>query len=1040
MADGIAIDPSSFQPLQASPVTAPAAPATAPQAAPVSIDSSSFQPLSTQSSPAPTASDAIFGKNTALGAATPQKWSAELSGVGDVLKGNIRQGLGKVYDSENGSMHVVQGSPIEKIIQTFNPSFQGGITPTEFERQHHETYAPLENPVVDAAQFIDKEKHPIWKAVAESAQSLTSPENVAIMASTGGFGLVESPKALGMANRLLSSGFSAQAIGQAYQHLKDFKDAYDSGNTSEALYQLTHSVLSGALAYTAGSHATGNEMDLARPGIQQDTVDLAKTGAGKVSGAVGQASQAVKGVAGDAADFLKSAVTQDKGFLDVMRRSSPPTKGNSMEYGTTLANAEPQLKEVLKRNPDATTPKDMYDALDRHIKGQEGLLQAKAEQFRGKPQAQMPNIHSDILNAVDTAFKDAGGQYTAEERRSALDAIENHLLQEAGKTPKGVTLYRNPDLFEAEGIRQRFSEDANPVFGSNAPSVPKAEAFAKAAAAAELRNQIDAKYDQLGVGNVKEWRKQEAALIDVRDQIANADKKANEMGDFSLWNSLVKQFGWKIPISLVAGMGVGGFEGAAGLGAGTTLISTLHDYLRDVRTNPNRLLERASKMANEQGPSGAATPTFKKPGPVPVSEGYDWEQHENRIPEGQTPEGLLGHELGHAFVGNNEGFNPIDVISREHPESPKKSLAAARFSMDNIDIQPNGTVTKETMTKHLGGLLRLYMSGAAADSVFNGIDVKKNQGARGDIHEAIDVLKRLGYSPTDARAKMQTAYDQAVEHLSQPHISDTIKEAVKSREPDLPDSHHFSTERLYDLFRQAEGKKNGKASGNEAGDTAGVRQLDKASEAGREGSGADGAGSETPGVSEISTGDGRVDDLIRKAGGIPQGTSLGLVYFREPKSGSTLALKAADVTPEAISKKLQDSQASFEKPGQVAVIEKPSVKGMKVPGNINLNGRPLVPNKDGSYSSEKSFSIGTDKGEVLIPQVVNGKMLSQKEAIEHYLKTGEHMGIFDTPENADAYAEMIHNRVPTTTSGRPNYEADAAIHPPVIPIKNPLTR
>jgi hypothetical protein len=90
---------------------------------------------------------------------------------------------------------------------------------------------------------------------------------------------------------------------------------------------------------------------------------------------------------------------------------------------------------------------------------------------------------------------------------------------------------------------------------------------------------------------------------------------------------------------------------------------------------------------------------------------------------------------------------------------------------------------------------------------------------------------------------------------------------------------------------------------------------------------------------------------------------------------------------------------------------------MVQPGNINLTGRPILRNSDGSISSEKSFSIGTDKGEVLIPKIVNGKELTQQQAIDHYRRTGEHMGIFDTPEHADAYAEQVHNRKLTSSGG-----------------------
>ena len=84
--------------------------------------------------------------------------------------------------------------------------------------------------------------------------------------------------------------------------------------------------------------------------------------------------------------------------------------------------------------------------------------------------------------------------------------------------------------------------------------------------------------------------------------------------------------------------------------------------------------------------------------------------------------------------------------------------------------------------------------------------------------------------------------------------------------------------------------------------------------------------------------------------------------------------------------------------------------GMVEEGNLDINNRPIVKNPDGSISTELSFSISSDGKEVLIPSVVNGKMLSQPEAIDHFKKTGENLGKFKTPEDADAYAEQLHNR------------------------------
>ena len=79
-------------------------------------------------------------------------------------------------------------------------------------------------------------------------------------------------------------------------------------------------------------------------------------------------------------------------------------------------------------------------------------------------------------------------------------------------------------------------------------------------------------------------------------------------------------------------------------------------------------------------------------------------------------------------------------------------------------------------------------------------------------------------------------------------------------------------------------------------------------------------------------------------------------------------------------------------------------------GNINLNKRQVVHNSDGSISTELSITIGVDDKVVLIPTVVNGKIVSDEEAIRHYEQTGEYLGKFNTEEEAGEYAEKLHKR------------------------------
>lgn len=86
-----------------------------------------------------------------------------------------------------------------------------------------------------------------------------------------------------------------------------------------------------------------------------------------------------------------------------------------------------------------------------------------------------------------------------------------------------------------------------------------------------------------------------------------------------------------------------------------------------------------------------------------------------------------------------------------------------------------------------------------------------------------------------------------------------------------------------------------------------------------------------------------------------------------------------------------------------------SPTGLIEAGNIDLANRPTVRNADGKISTVRSISYNVDGKETLMPTVSDdGRILSDEEALAQFRKSGRHLGKFDTPDNATAYAKSLH--------------------------------
>jgi hypothetical protein len=150
----------------------------------------------------------------------------------------------------------VANSAIGYAVEERLPRLSGalGITPTEtasnpYAEQHaHEIIAP-------GAAFP---KPGVAKGVAEFAGGLTTPENVPILAATGGLGALESiigKAGAGAIGRLVSAGFSASMIQSAVEKWPGFKEAWEKKDMATAQQLATEALLDLAMAHHAFRHA-----------------------------------------------------------------------------------------------------------------------------------------------------------------------------------------------------------------------------------------------------------------------------------------------------------------------------------------------------------------------------------------------------------------------------------------------------------------------------------------------------------------------------------------------------------------------------------------------------------------------------------------------------------------------------------------------------------------------------------------------------------------------------------------------------------------
>ncbi len=140
-----------------------------------------------------------------------------------------------------------------------------------------------------------------------------------------------------------------------------------------------------------------------------------------------------------------------------------------------------------------------------------------------------------------------------------------------------------------------------------------------------------------------------------------------------------------------------------------------------------------------------------------------------------------------------------------------------------------------------------------------------------------------------------------------------------------------------------------------------------------------------------------------------------------PAAGFKSPPKPGALTVEAVS----DGYANIPKPktlirqGNLDLRKRPVVhfgKGMTEANSTPAARRQWSPDQfpPGSVGTEFSVTVSLDDNLYIIPTIFDGKLHSSEEALEHFKRTRQHMGIFRSTDDgireSSAYAEQLHRR------------------------------
>lgn len=152
----------------------------------------------------------------------------------------------------------------------------------------------------------------------------------------------------------------------------------------------------------------------------------------------------------------------------------------------------------------------------------------------------------------------------------------------------------------------------------------------------------------------------------------------------------------------------------------------------------------------------------------------------------------------------------------------------------------------------------------------------------------------------------------------------------------------------------------------------------------------------------------------------PELLSRALASYDAARPEAAPPAQAQGETAAAPSSYAQTAQDYMREAGIRPTPAADNAYGAVEPGNIDLSKRPRVRNKDGTISTVRSMGVNMDGKEYLIPTVSDdGRVMSDKEAVDTFRKTGRHLGAYDSVESSNAAAEAIHRDQEKTLTTEP---------------------